>query len=420
MLDFSDKPYRYFPPRRNPLVAWFMGIYNRRYSLPRQHQIESLEICGQTDELKRLGRGARLMFVPNHPTHSDAQIYTEALRRIGVTSHFMAAYDVFLRSRRSAWILQRMGSFSVDREGSDSRSMKQCGDTLRRGDHALTIFPEGNVYLQNDVVTPFHDGAALIGLRCCRSLGDENIAVLAVPVSIKVTHLHDVRDQLSRRLHDLAEALRLELPRGLPPLEAVRSVGQTALARNLRQRGIDVPETESVAALIEESAESVISGLEKKMSLKPRPRDSLIDRIRRARRAVHEIRIDDSRAQDHAAAGHWADEAMLALRIASYSGAYVAARPTIDRFAETIEKLYEDIYRRVCEPWAARRALVHFSQPIDLRDFLGSFKRKARVAVRELTDACERSVQNGLDELNAQNPHSGGQLWDSADDNLSA
>jgi hypothetical protein len=148
------------------------------------------------------------------------------------------------------------------------------------------------------------------------------------------------------------------------------------------------------------------------MSLKPRPRDSLIDRIRRARRAIHEIRIDDSRAHDHAAAGHWADEAMLALRIASYSGAYVEARPTIDRFAETIEKLYEDIYRRRCEPWAARHAFVHFSEPIDLRDFLVSFKRKARLAVRELTDACEHSVQTGLDQLNIRNPHRGGQLWE--------
>ena len=411
MLDFSDKPYRYFPPRRNPLVAWIMGIYNRRYLLPTRHRIESLEVSGQTDELKRLGRDARLMFVPNHPTHSDPEIYTEALRRIGVTSHFMAAYDVFLRSRRAAWIMQRMGSFSVDREGSDSRSMKQSGDTLRSGEHALTIFPEGNVYLQNDLVTPFHEGAALIGLRCCKSLADQNIAVLAVPVSIKATYLHDVREQLSRRLHELAEALQLELPRGLPPLEAVRSVGQTALTRNLRQRGINVPQTESLAAQIEKSAQSVIGGLEEKMSIKRRPRDSLIDRIRRARRAIHEICIDDSRAQDHAAAGHWADEAMLALRIASYSGAYVEARPTIDRFAETIEKLYEDIYRHVCQPWAARRAFVHFSEPIDLRDFLGSFKRKARLAVRELTDACERSVQNGLDELNARNPHRGGQLW---------
>lgn len=420
MLDFSDKPYRYFPPRRNALVAWIMGVYNRRYLLPRRNRIESLEVCGQTDQLKRLGGSSRLMFVPNHPTHSDPEIYTEALRRIGVTSHFMAAYDVFLRRRRTAWIMQRMGSFSVDREGSDSRSMKQCRDTLHSGEHALTIFPEGNVYLQNDLVTPFHDGAALIGLRCCRSLADENIAVLAVPVSIKATHTQDVRGQLSRRLYELAEALQLELPRGLPPLEAVRLVGQTALSRNLRQRGIDVPETESLAAQIAKSAESVIGGLEVKMSLEPRPRDSVIDRIRRARRAVHEIRIDDSRAQDHAAAGHWADEAMLALRIASYSGAYVEACPTIDRFSETIEKLYEDIYRRVCEPWTARHAFVHFSEPIDLRDFLGSFKRKARTAVRELTDACERSVQNGLDELNARNPYRGGQLWNSAEASPSA
>ncbi|MCH7872896.1 MAG: hypothetical protein IID33_14470, partial [Planctomycetes bacterium] len=190
--------------------------------------------------------------------------------------------------------------------------------------------------------------------------------------------------------------------------------GRTALLRNLQHRGVEPPAADSLTALIQQSAESLIVRLEQKMSLKPRPRDSLVERIRRARRAIHDVRLDESRAQDHAAAVHWADEAMLALRIASYGGDYIESHPTIDRIAETIEKLSEDIYGRTCPPTATRHAFVHFCPPIDLDAYRESFARKARIAVRALTAACEQSVQEALDRLNAANPHTGGKLWTEA------
>ncbi|MCH7873045.1 MAG: 1-acyl-sn-glycerol-3-phosphate acyltransferase, partial [Planctomycetes bacterium] len=253
MLEFSDKPYRHFPARRNALVAWLMEIYNRHYALPRQMRIASVQLSGFEDLAALRRPSDRLLLLPNHPTHCDPNIYTEALRRIGVTTHVMAAYDVFLRSRRVAWIMQRMGTFSVDREGSDPRAMKQAADTLLAGRHALTIFPEGNVYLQNDVVTPFHDGAALIGLRAARTLADKQVRILAVPIAIKVTHIDDVRGPLNQTLQALADALQTELPPGASPLEAARLIGRTALLRNLQQRGVEPPAADSLTALIEQS-----------------------------------------------------------------------------------------------------------------------------------------------------------------------
>ena len=97
--------------------------------------------------------------------------------------------------------------------------------------------------------------------------------------------------------------------------------------------------------------------------------------------------------------------------IASYGGDYIESHPTIDRIAETIEKLSEDIYGRTCPPTATRHAFVHFCPPIDLDAYRESFARKARLAVRALTAACEQSVQKALDRLNAANPHTGGKLW---------
>lgn len=411
MIDFSDKPYRYFPPRRNAFAAWLLGLYNRYVELPKKARIAAVQVSGATRALTDRPRGDRLLLVPNHPTHADAAIYTEALRRIGVSTHIMAAYDVFLRNRRHARTMQWMGCFSVDREGSDPQAMKQALRTLAEGKHALTVFPEGNVYLQNDLVTPFHEGAAFLGLRSAKTLRERGARVLAVPVSIKVTHLHDVRAELGARLHDLGERLGADLPADAPPLETVRIVGKAALLKNMRQRGLELPEAQTLPALIEQAADVIIDRLERKMDLKRRATDSRVERIRRARRAIHEIRLDEARSHDHAVAGHWADEAMLAMRVASYGGDYVESKPTIDRFAETIEKLGEDILGRAMAPIGPRHAFVRFAAPFDLSEYLDAAKPKLRSAARRLTEDCEHAVQEGLDRLNDENPHAGGRLW---------
>ena len=58
----------------------------------------------------------------------------------------MAAYDVFARNKFASWFMQRIGAFSVDREGSDRKAMKCAAQILEEGQYPLVIFPEGNVF----------------------------------------------------------------------------------------------------------------------------------------------------------------------------------------------------------------------------------------------------------------------------------
>jgi hypothetical protein len=324
-------------------------------------------------------------------------------------ARFMAAYDVFLRRRLDAFVMQRLGAFSVDREGSDKQAMDFALKTLTDDGLPLIIFPEGNVYLQNDVVTPFHDGAAHLALKATKAQGSAGRRVVIVPVSIKVTHSMDVRPQLVAGMRDLAQRLDRPLPAGAPPLEALTDLGLAALRRNLKQRGLPAPEGETLAHLIEHAAGLVLSRLEQKLELAPRPRDTVIDRVRRTRRVIHEVRIDPQRVADHAAAATWADEAITAFRIASYSGGYVRQRPTIDRFAETIEKLREDVENRLLPPVGRRVALVRFAAPIDVA--VATAELRQREAVRALTEATESAVQAGVDALNAANRSPGAAAW---------
>lgn len=410
MLDFCDEPYRDYPPKDFASWRWVLGWYNRKRFLPKAKRIAELTVHGAETLAQARQPGDRIVLMPNHPTHADAAIMLEAARRAELTTQMMAAYDVFLRSRLDAFIMRRLGAFSVDREGSDPRAMKTALGVLEKGKHALVVFPEGNVYLEGDRVTPFSEGAAFLALRAAHQLKEQGHRVLAVPVSIKATHLTDCKAMVASRLERLAEAVQVELPSDATPVQAMRLIGVSLLHRNLKLRGLDTPEADDFHTLISHAGGVVMDKLEAKLDVTPKPDTPLTDRVRKARQVIHEVRTDPERVADHAAAATWADEAMLALRLASYSDRYAASHPTLDRIEETSEKLAEDIHREMMPPMVDRAAYVRFNEPIPLCDFVAE-KRAGRKQVRELTSRCESAVQRGVDLLNQANAHPGGALW---------
>ena len=412
MLEFKDLPYRFVPPRPSPLLIslaqWVIG----KIALPgKRHLLEDLEIRGQDTLRQACEKDARLLLLPNHSTHSDPQVMSEVTRRLGIRPSFMAAYDVFARSRIQAWIMQRTGAFSVDREGSDRKSMKCATEVLVKGRHPLIIFPEGNVYFCNDQVAPFAEGASYIALSAQKKLGKDH-PVYAVPVSMKFTYLEDVREHLSNSLGDLAHRFDTELdPEADFGLELLR-ISTTALERFLRQRGYSSSEqTLPVDEQIAHAATQIINSLEDKIEIESKDESSLTDRIRRIRASIHGIRIDPDREVDHPAASLWADEAILALRILGYQGGYMASNPTLDRVAETVARLREDVHSRIFPPAGKRRCIVQLGTPLDLRERLESFRSESRQTIGDLTRDCEAAVQSGIDEINAGNEAPGAGLF---------
>ena len=384
---------------------WLTGHFNRFGRLPGRHRIGGVTVLNP----EIVPAEGRLLFLPNHSTHSDAEIMAEAQRQVGRRSAYMAAYDLFHRSRFNAWVLPQLGVFSVDREGSDSRAMSAAVEVLVRDRLALTIFPEGNVYLMNDRVTPFLEGAAYIGIKAQGEVADAPIH--ALPVAIKATHLTDVRDAIRGRLREVAAKVGATVDADVDFREEVKRIGVLALDQKLREMHVATPSAEDIPSLLQKSAEPIIARIEETLELRVRPNADIVDRIRKIRQMIDRIRIDPERAHEHDAGARWADEAILALRILSYAGNYLDERPTLDRTGETTEKLLEDLTSRILPPYARRQVFVRFGDPIDLRPHAGAKGRKAREAVQEVTHAVERGVQHGLDIINADNPHPGGTLF---------
>ena len=414
MLEFSDAPYRFFEARPSAPLIWLGRRLNRHAFLPGQnHRIRDLVISGETEALQEAKRnGDRLLFVINHPSHSDPQALTEVQRRLGVDACFMAAYDVFLRGRLCAWCMQRMGNFSIDREGSDRKAMAAAIKVLAEGKKALNIFPEGNVYLTNDRLTPFLDGAAFIALKA--QAAAEGAAVKIIPVSLKFTHLTTPRETITERMLQLGADSGHTFPPGSTsdPLGAVLGLGRHILGGYLKKHGLHgkLPADDpSLYSLLEKFAANLVAEIENGLEIAVAEGAPLVARIAKARTKIHQLRSDPA-ATPHPEIHGLADRAILALRIHGYLTPYLTERPTIDRYAETVERIAEDFYSRTMPRTGSRCAMANIGAPIDVRDHLGA---KSRDAIAALTDEMERRVQNGIDSLNERNDAPGGRLVES-------
>jgi hypothetical protein len=324
----------------------------------------------------------------------------------------MAAYDVFLRSPVNAWVMQRMGNFSIDREGSDRKAMAAAIDVLKKGARALNIFPEGNVFLMNDRLAPFLDGAAFIAIKAQAAL--DGVPVKIVPISMKYTHLTTPREAVTKRMLDLGARSEYVFPAGSngDPISAVMGMGRHMLARYLRAHGhadtLGV-EDASLYDALGGFADKLMDDLEVALELSAVKAVGLSDRILKIRSRLHQLRTDRSVAPDPALDG-MAERAILALRIHGYLSPYLIERPTIDRYDETVERIAEDFHSKAMPRTGPRRVMVRVHPPVCVSDFISAAGGNTREAISKITQEMLQTIQIGIDALNERNDTPGAEI----------
>ncbi len=406
MLDFSDAPYQFFEAQPSRPLIWLGRNLNRHFVVPgRNHQVQELIIDGDLESTRSSARkGERILFVMNHPSHSDPQVITEVHRRLGIPSCFMAAYDVFLRGKISAWSMQKLGHFSIDREGSDRKAMSAAIAVLTQGDYALDIFPEGNVYLTNDRVTPFLDGTAFIALQAQKKMKEAPLKI--IPISLKLTHLTLPHETVRARLKKLGEDSGHTYSPGADPISAIMGLGAHLVSDFLSNHGFDhsiSADPDSLPSALTDFTTALVSELESALDLSPSADQTLVDRIRKVRSTIHQLKTTESDSPVRDDINQLADKAILAFRIHGYLTPYLIDNPTVDRFEETVERIAEDFYSHAMPRTGARRAYAHVHSPINVSDYLNAAEGKIRNAVSSLTADMESHIQQGIDGINASN-----------------
>jgi 1-acyl-sn-glycerol-3-phosphate acyltransferase len=380
------------------MTPWLVRLWRPLVlrDLARGQRIVELEIAGIEHVQRALKDGAGVVITPNHSFHYDSYVVIEASHRVGTPFQYLTAWQVFAMSKwHERLMLQWHGCFSINREGADMAAFKTAVEILRTSPHPLVIFPEGDIYHNNDRVTPFRDGAAAIAMAAAKKA---ERPVVCIPCALKCFYLDDPTPQLVELMSRLEATIhwrpRPDLPldqrvyrfaEGMLGLKELEYLGQA-------QAG---PIKERTARL----ADAVLARLQQRHKV-PDKRGIIPERVKDVRRAVIKaIEQDGQSAEIKEQLAADMDDLFFVVQLYSYPGDYVAERQTIERIAETLDKFEEDVLRAEYPAVrGTRRAVLRFGEPL-----LVPKEREAKLTVEHWTDLVETRVQGLLDEINAAN-----------------
>ncbi|MBL1216825.1 MAG: 1-acyl-sn-glycerol-3-phosphate acyltransferase [Planctomycetes bacterium] len=364
------------------------------------------------------GRG--VMITPNHPGHADAYAMYEAADQLRWPFYFMSAWQVFAaQGVIGRWSLRVHGCFSIDREGADRQAFRTAIEILQDKAFPLVVFPEGEVYHQNDRVTPFREGAAAIAITASRKA---DRPIVCVPCGIKYQYVEDpmpallhVMDQLEEKIlwrprRDCDLATRIyRFAEGILSLKEIEYLGSSS--------------TGPLPPRIEHLADSILRQLESRYGLGPKD-EAADEQAAKARatipervKAVRQASLERLNAIEHPEDGTAAlepealavereaiardlDDVFLVVQAFSYPGDYVTEKPTIERLAETLDKFEEDVLGvKTASIRAARRVIVSFGEPIEVNADRSGDGPKKKQTPAKLTAELEQGVQTLLDEI---------------------
>lgn len=388
----DDAQPDFWPPR--PSRFWKAVLAPlRRYYLRRYYGIAEVAVEGVEPLLQRFGPADGVLLAPNHSHDSDPHVMMEVGRRARRPFAFMAAWQIFRTHwGLDGWVLQRMGAFSVDREGCDRRAVRQAVEFLSGG-HALVVFPEGEIYHLNDRLTPLLEGVAFMALTAQHELEKAHSEghVWVVPTAIRYRYLDDVTPKLEAAVARLEERLFWKPRPGSALHERIIQLGEVLLTIKEKEKvGHSCEGEGDLPARIARLTTALLERLETEHLKKTPSAETVPLRVKALRRHLLGVWTDEkadpeARRQARAAL----DDVQLVLQLYSYPGDYLTEKPSVERMAETVEKFEEDVYGSA-RPKGRRRARVLLGEPIDLKEVAAG---RARTAAHEVTSRLEEAIQ---------------------------
>src|SRR5579864_5887748 len=403
-LPLADQlPYRFYPPRMQPIWLW-MARYYMSYKLRREQRIEAFDIAGTEHLQPLLGRGDGILLTPNHCDNADCGVVFELGTRVKRPFYYMAAYQIFTGIGRVG--LPRIGVFPVDREGADLTAFKTGVDILTKAQNPLVVFPEGEIYFQADRLTPLREGAAVLAATAMKRAADSGKTVWIVPAGIKYRFLdghdpvpafHELMDKLEWHLtwrhHDARPIVDriYRYAEGLLGLKEFEYLGEHR-SGSLKERLVNL-------------RNQILDQVEDRR-LRKRIAEPVPVRVKELRRVCLEALADPKTTPAEAESlRRDLDDVFGVVQLFSYPGDYIRECPTLERVAEIMMKLEEDLLDvAMPTPRGPRRAILRLGAPINVKERLAASGGKLRKVGEALTSELEARIQSLLDEIGPGRP----------------
>ncbi len=338
-----DKPYRFVPPYPSQFwtktLNWFLPIY-----LNRTWGIASHEIRG-IDHLKgSIAAGHGILLAPNHCRPCDPMVMGLLNALTGRSVHTMASWHLFMEGRFMAWLIRRIGAFSVYREGMDREAIKAATNILVDARRPLVIMPEGIVTRTNDRLGMLQEGVAFIARTAAKQRAKPSPAgkVVIHPVALRYFFEGDLAASAGAVLEYVETRLSWRSQQELPLLERIYKVGEALLSlKEIEYLGKS--QQGSLPERMEALIDHVLSPLEKEW-LQGRRESAAIERIKRLRSAIlPDLVTGEISEQERARRWRQLADTYLAQQLSCYPKDYIGDNATPERLLETVERFEEDL-----------------------------------------------------------------------------
>jgi hypothetical protein len=311
----------------------------------------------------------------------------------------MASWHLFKAGWYQRLMLQRMGAFSVYREGNDRQSVNCAIDILVAGRRPLLIFPEGAVSRHCDLLMDLMEGPGFIARQASkRRLKEGKKPVVVLPVTIRYCFDGDPYRTIEKDVETFESRFSWQPQTQLTMPRRLRKIAEAVLAMK------EIEYTGCVRAgkaydRADALAVEMLERLEQKWNLKDRS-GGVVARVKNIRATVLPAMIEGELSQQEMD-DRWRDlsAAYYAQQMAHYPRDYIVDGPNIpERVLETIERLEEDFTDRSTYH-GPLRATVLVGEPIEVP------AERDRTADRDpVMVEVERQIQSKLDELSAARP----------------
>lgn len=387
----TDKPYTFRPPIPwdwiRPLGVW----YSDSAWLRKRYRVRDVKPVGWERVVELCERGDSVLLAPNHSDHADPHAILNITQRYHLPLRFMAARELFDNGGLEAALLQRMGIFSVDRDGADIASLKTAIGILSEGGCPLVVFPEGEIYHHHGRLDPLMDGVASMIIRAAGKLKEGKKAWL-VPVAMSFKHDAEVEETFAGRLATMEERIGWKPRRAEEVDERILHLGAGLLALkeveffgSAESGELPVRVASMCSRLLEDVEER--RGKDGKATTPP-------ERVRALRNKIRRVLLSEENPPDEeekAALQEDLYRVFAALQAHSYPGDYLLEDASLQRRAETIMKLEEDILGD-CQFPTWRDAKVVAGEPIGVSDLLSSGELPPKGGAGQLTRRLEEEL----------------------------
>ncbi|MFO0906972.1 MAG: 1-acyl-sn-glycerol-3-phosphate acyltransferase [Isosphaeraceae bacterium] len=337
------KKYEFVPPVHSAFWPTVFRPLLRPY-LKRAYGVTEYQFEGLDALRAAVREGASIVLAPNHCRPCDPMVVGVLGGEIPSPLYTMASWHLFMGTRIQAWLLRRIGAFSVYREGLDRTAIKTAIDMVAEAKRPLVVFPEGIVSRTNDRLSVLNEGPAFIARSAAkqRAKAGSSGRTLIVPVALRYRYLGSLEASVAPVLDRIETRLTWRPRPDLPLVERLRRAGNAVLGLQELQlvgefRAGDIHER--LARLVDD----ILVPLETEWHIKKREPD-VPGRVRSLRAAILpdlvEGQIDEAERDRR-----WRQLASLYLaqQLSLYPPGYLEGTPSTERLLETVERLEEDL-----------------------------------------------------------------------------